>query len=66
MRYVAEPEQRESGFSRTRYRIVVGNGIKLGALSISRIFQQQTSEAILRTLLQKNQVAHMAFYLLEG
>ncbi|WP_277395645.1 hypothetical protein [Aggregatibacter actinomycetemcomitans] len=34
--------------------------------SASRIFQQQTSEAILRTLLQKNQVAHMAFYLSEG
>ena len=56
--------QGESGFSRTRYKMVIEPSLSRARYqSDNKIFQQQNSEKILRTLLQKNQVSQVDFSL---
>ena len=57
-------EQGESGFSRTRYHMVIEPALsRAGLQSDVRIFQQQDSQQIIETLLGKNQVAQYQFHL---
>ncbi|WP_077422848.1 type VI secretion system Vgr family protein [Rodentibacter myodis] len=52
----------KTGFVRTHYQMVVEPAlVRAGLQSDSRIFQQQNSEKIIRTLLQKNHVEKVSF-----
>lgn len=56
--------QGESGFSRTRYHVVIEPLLSRARLqSDLRIFQQQNSQKIIETLLQKNLVTQSQFHL---
>ena len=57
-------KQGESGFSRTRYSMVIEPALSRADLQADlRIFQQQDSQKIIETLLSKNQVAKHQFHL---
>ena len=57
-------KQGESGFSRTRYSMVIEPALSRVDLQTDlRIFQQQDSQKIIETLLSKNQVAKHQFHL---
>ncbi|WP_386688307.1 type VI secretion system Vgr family protein [Lonepinella sp. MS14437] len=59
--------QGETGFSRTRYKMVIEpNLVRASLQADNKIFQQQTSETIIRTLLSKNQVSQVQFHLSES
>ncbi|MDC2825538.1 type VI secretion system tip protein TssI/VgrG [Rodentibacter pneumotropicus] len=60
-------KQAESGFSRTRYQMVIAPELsRAGLQSDLRIFQHQDSRAIIETLLAKNQVTQHQFHLKEN
>ncbi|WP_162541435.1 type VI secretion system Vgr family protein, partial [Aggregatibacter aphrophilus] len=57
-------KQGETGFSRTRYSMVIEPALSRADLQADlRIFQQQDSQKIIETLLSKNQVAKHQFHL---
>ncbi|WP_386695040.1 type VI secretion system Vgr family protein [Lonepinella sp. MS14435] len=59
--------QGETGFSRTRYKMVIEpNLVRASLQADNKIFQQQTSETIIRTLLSKNHVSQVQFHLSES
>ncbi|WP_077663961.1 type VI secretion system tip protein TssI/VgrG [Rodentibacter caecimuris] len=56
-------KQQESGFSRTRYQMVIEPALSRANLQADlRIFQQQDSQQIIETLLRKNQVTQHQFH----
>ena len=56
--------QAETGFTRTRYRMVIEPSLSRAALQTDlRIFQQQDSQQIIKTLLNKNRVMQNQFHL---
>lgn len=56
--------QGETGFSRTRYHVVIEPSLCRAALQTDlRIFQQQDSQKIIETLLQKNNTPQSQFHL---
>ena len=60
-------EQGETGFERTRYKMVIEPSlVRASYQSDNKIFQRQTSEEIIRTLLSKNQVSQVEFHLTES
>lgn len=56
--------QGETGFTRTRYHMVIEPSLcRAGLQTDLRIFQQQDSQKIIETLLSKNQVSQSQFHL---
>ncbi|MBN6070021.1 type VI secretion system tip protein VgrG, partial [Aggregatibacter actinomycetemcomitans] len=56
--------QGETGFSRTRYHVVIEPSLcRAGLQTDLRIFQQQDSQKIIETLLQKNNTLQSQFHL---
>ncbi|TCP95500.1 Rhs element Vgr protein, partial [Cricetibacter osteomyelitidis] len=61
---VTQLVQGESGFSRTRYNMVIEPDlVRASYQSDNKIFQQQDSEKILRQLLSKNHINQVEFHL---
>ncbi|WP_280177527.1 contractile injection system protein, VgrG/Pvc8 family, partial [Actinobacillus vicugnae] len=64
---VTQLVQGETGFERTRYKMVIEpNLARAGYQADNKIFQQQTSAQIIHTLLQKNGVARHEFHFLDS